>query len=325
MSQKEDNRVLDEELSKGIYVTYYDVADRLIKDPNDTVALYKCVSRLKKHISRDSRLKGVLDYKNRKNGRAGLKYKPGYENYLKYLEAKKDIEKMSGIEKRIYSTIGLDLLLDQRNTECTKIEFECVRNLKKADYVKKMATWILENKVLDITYIDKKNSEHQVVFHPQFLREYNNRWAVYGKCEEMENYPTCIRIDSIVKLSLLPKEKGIIYKEAEPHYYRDYFKNIIGFTKNKNSKVQDVYFLTNNREVHNLIKTKPFHESQEELDQWSDESQHGKFVLHIIPNIELRTKLLSYGSGITMLGNGWFQREFKEEIKKMAELYNNKE
>lgn len=325
MSQKEDNRVLDKELSKGIYVTYYDVADRLIKDPNDTVALYKCVSRLKKHISRDSRLKGVLDYKNRKNGRAGLKYKPGYENYLKYLEAKKDIEKMSGIEKRIYSTIGLDLLLDQRNTECTKIEFECVRNLKKADYVKKMATWILENKVLDITYIDKKNSEHQVVFHPQFLREYNNRWAVYGKCEEMENYPTCIRIDSIVKLSLLPKEKGIIYKEAEPHYYRDYFKDIIGFTKNKNSKVQDVYFLTNNREVHNLIKTKPFHESQEELEQWSDESQHGKFVLHIIPNIELRTKLLSYGSGITMLGNGWFQREYKEEIKKMAELYKNKE
>lgn len=232
---------------------------------------------------------------------------------------------MSGIEKRIYSTIGLDLLLDQRNTECTKIEFECVRNLKKADYVKKMATWILENKVLDITYMDKKNNGHQVVFHPQFLREYNNRWAVYGKCEEMENYPTCIRIDSIVKLSLLPKEKGIIYKEAEHHYYRDYFKDIIGFTKNKNSKVQDVYFLTNNREVHNLIKTKPFHESQEELEQWSDESQHGKFVLHIIPNIELRTKLLSYGSGITMLGNGWFQREFKEEIKKMAELYNNKE
>ena len=302
MSQKEDNRVLDEELSKGIYVTYYDVADRLIKDPNDTVALYKCVSRLKKHISRDSRLKGVLDYKNKKNGRVGLKYKPGYENYLKYLEAKKDIEKMSGIEKRIYSTIGLDLLLDQRNTECTKIEFECVRNLKKADYVKKMATWILENKVLDITYMDKKNNGHQVVFHPQFLREYNNRWAVYGKCEEMENYPTCIRIDSIVKLSLLPKEKGIIYKEAEHHYYRDYFKDIIGFTKNKNSKVQDVYFLTNNREVHNLIKTKPFHESQEELEQWSDESQHGKFVLHIIPN-----------------------SEFKEEIKKMAELYNNKE
>ena len=316
---------MDEELSKGEYVTYNVIAGRLITDPNDTVALRKCVSRLKKHISRDSRLKGVLDYKNKKNGRYGLKYKPGYENYLKYLEAKKDIEKMSGIEKRIYSTIGLDLLLDQRNTECTKIEFECVRNLKKADYVKIMATWILENKVLDITYMDKKNNGHQVVFHPQFLREYNNRWAVYGKCEEMENYPTCIRIDSIVKLSLLPKEKGIIYKEAEHHYYRDYFKDIIGFTKNKNSKVQDVYFLTNNREVHNLIKTKPFHESQEELEQWSDESQHGKFVLHIIPNIELRTKLLSYGSGITMLGNGWFQREFKEEIKKMAELYNNKE
>ena len=141
--KKEDIRILDEELSKGEYVTYNVIAGRLITDPNDTVALRKCVSRLKKHISRDSRLKGVLDYKNKKNGRVGLKYKPGYENYLKYLEAKKDIEKMSGIEKIIYSTIGLDLLLDQRNTECTKIEFECVRNLKKSDYVKEMAIWIL--------------------------------------------------------------------------------------------------------------------------------------------------------------------------------------
>ena len=323
--KKEDIRILDEELSKGEYVTYNVIAGRLITDPNDTVALRKCVSRLKKHISRDSRLKGVLDYKNRKNGRAGLKYKPGYEHYLKYLEAKKDIEKMSRIEKRIYSTIGLDLLLDQRNTECTKIEFECVRNLKKADYVKEMATWILENKVLDITYMDKKNKEHKEIFHPQYLREYNNRWAVYGKCEGIEEYPTCIRIDSIVELSLLIKEEGIIYQEAERHYYRDYFKDMIGFTKNKNSKVQNVYFLTNNQEVHNLIKTKPFHESQEELEAWSNETQHGKFVLHIIPNIELRTKLLSYGSGITLEGNGWFQRGFKEEIKKMAELYKNEE
>ena len=193
------------------------------------------------------------------------------------------------------------------------------------DNVKIMATWILERNVLNITYIDKKNKEHKEIFHPQYLREYNNRWAVYGKCEGIEEYPTCIRIDSIVELSLLIKEEGIIYQEAERHYYRDYFKDMIGFTKNKNSKVQNVYFLTNNQEVHNLIKTKPFHESQEELEAWSNETQHGKFVLHIIPNIELRTKLLSYGSGITLEGNGWFQRGFKEEIKKMAELYKNEE
>ena len=323
---KENKRVLDEELSKGKYVTYRDVADLLIKDTSDVVAVEKIRGQLKAYVSRDLKHKGVLDYKNGKNEKYGVKYRQGYEHYLRYIEEKKnEFEKMPRAEKRKYATIGLDLLLDQGNTEYTKIEFECVRNLEKADYVKKMATWILERNVLNITYIDKKNKEHKEIFHPQYLREYNNRWAVYGKCEGIEEYPTCIRIDSIVELSLLIKEEGIIYQEAERHYYRDYFKDMIGFTKNKNSKVQNVYFLTNNQEVHNLIKTKPFHESQEELEAWSNETQHGKFVLHIIPNIELRTKLLSYGSGITLEGNGWFQRGFKEEIKKMAELYKNEE
>lgn len=323
---KENKRVLDEELSKGKYVTYRDVADLLIKDTSDVVAVEKIRGQLKAYVSRDLKHKGVLDYKNGKNEKYGVKYRQGYEHYLRYIEEKKnEFEKMPRAEKRKYATIGLDLLLDQGNTEYTKIEFECVRNLEKADYVKKMATWILERNVLNITYIDKKNKEHKEIFHPQYLREYNNRWAVYGKCEGIEEYPTCIRIDSIVELSLLNKEEGIIYQEAERHYYRDYFKDMIGFTKNKNSKVQNVYFLTNNQEVHNLIKTKPFHESQEELEAWSNETQHGKFVLHIIPNIELRTKLLSYGSGITLEGNGWFQRGFKEEIKKMAELYKNEE
>lgn len=322
---KENKRVLDEELSKGKYVTYRDVADLLIKDANDVVAAEKIIGQLKTIVSRDLKLKGVLDYKNGKDEKEGVKYKQGYEHYLRSLEEKKEFEKKSFPEKVKYATNGLELLLNQRNIEYTKIEFECVRNLRNADLVNDMATWILERNVLNITYIDKKNKEHKVVFHPQYLREYNNRWAVYGKCEAIEVYPTCIRIDSIVELSLLTKEDGIIYKEAERHYYRDYFKDMIGFTKNKNSKVQNVYFLTNNQEVHNLIKTKPFHESQEELEQWSDETQHGKFVLHIIPNIELRTKLLSYGSGITLEGNGWFQRGFKEEIKKMAELYKNEE
>ena len=35
--KKEDIRILDEELSKGEYVTYNVIAGRLITDPNDTV------------------------------------------------------------------------------------------------------------------------------------------------------------------------------------------------------------------------------------------------------------------------------------------------
>ena len=312
--------VLDEILSSGQYVKYIEVADAFLTDKADMMEQDRIINALKQIVRRN--LKNALDYKNGKNARDGFKYKNDYKHYLKFLDEKEKLKSKTGNEKRSYATMGLELLLDDSSTEVNRIEFECVRNLANSSMVKDIANQILNGHVLSLTYRTNKGEEQTVTFHPQYLKEYNNRWAVYGKCEENENYPTCIKIDSIVKYYKLNDKE---YCEPVNDFYRNYFKDFIGFTRKRNGKVQDIYIRTNDKLVHDLIKTKPFHESQEELEQWSDESQQGKFVLHIIPNIELRTKLLSYGSGITMLGNGWFQREFKEEIKKMAELYNNKE
>ena len=320
MPMTQNEIVLDEILSSGQYVKYIEVADAFLTDKADMMEQDRIINALKQIVRRN--LKNALDYKNGKNARDGFKYKNDYKHYLKFLDEKEKLKSKTGNEKRSYATMGLGLLLDDSSTEVNRIEFECVRNLANSSMVKDIANKILNGHVLSLTYRTNKGEEQKVVFHPQYLKEYNNRWAVYGKCEENENYPTCIKIDSIVKYYKLDDKE---YCEPVNDFYRNYFKDFIGFTRKRNGKVQDIYIRTNDKLVHDLIKTKPFHESQEELEQWSDESQQGKFVLHIIPNIELRTKLLSYGSGITMLGNGWFQREFKEEIKKMAELYNNKE
>lgn len=324
---KENKRVLDEELSKNKYVTYDDVASILVKDKNDDVEYTKIKRRLSKCVSRDLKPAGVLDFKNKINGNDGFKYKCGNEHYLRFLDEKKEFEKKTGIEKVKYATIGLGLLLKEESTECNLIEFECVRNLNNAEHIVDMAHYIIWKNVLQFSYVKNNSDVCKVIFHPQYLREYNNRWAVYGKCENTdEYYPKYIKIDSInfSTLRIVSEDKGIKYQEAAPHFYKDYFKDMIGF-KHYPDTAEYIYITTNTKKVHNLIKTKPFHESQGELETWSDETQHGKFVLHVIPNIELRTKLLSYGSGITLEGNGIFQREFKEEIKKMAELYKNNE
>jgi len=317
--------ILDEMLSGKEFVTYNDIADKLLiaTDKNDSKKIDNMVNDIKQTICRKLRKASVLDYKNGQDARNGVKYKSGCEHYLKFL---KDVEKLrllQGDKKKFYATIGLGLLLDEGSMEVTCIEFECVRNLTNANYVKRMAGHILREEVLRFTYMTNYEGEREITFHPQYLKEYNNRWAVYGKCEEDKIYPICVKIDSIKFESLknITKTEGIKYQKADRHFYRDYFKDLIGFTRKVNSKVQDIYITTNNEKVHNLIKTKPFHENQEELEGWSEEMRHGKFVLHVIPNIELRTKLLAYGAGITLEGNGWFQRDFKEEVRKMAELY----
>lgn len=319
----ENERVMDEILSRGTYVTYADIASILIKNKKDASEMEKVTNSLKQIAKR--KLKGILENKNGKNKNDGFKYKKGYEHYLQFRCKVDKLNALEGNEKKVYATVGLGLLLEE-SQECSMIEFECVRNLTNAKYVAKMAQYIMYENVLRFKYYKKNSEEREVTFHPQYLREYNNRWAVYGKCEEEDHYPKYIKIDCINfdSLSIVNQTDGMEYQKAAPNFYRDYFKDMIGF-KHYPDTVEEICITTNTKKVHNLIKTKPFHESQEELEQWSDETQCGKFVLHIIPNIELRTKLLSYGSGITLEGNGWFQRGFKEEIKKMAELYKNEE
>ena len=308
--------VLDERLSSGQYVKYIEVADELLTDKADITEQDRIINALKQIVRRN--LKNALDYKNGKNARDGFKYKNDYKHYLKFLDEKEKLKSKTGNEKRSYATMGLGLLLDDSSTEVNRIEFECVRNLANGSMVKDIANKILNGHVLSLTYRTNKGEKQKVVFHPQYLKEYNNRWAVYGKCEENENYPTCIKIDSIVKYYILNDKE---YSEPVHDFYRNYFKDFIGFTRKRNGKVQDIYIRTNNKLVHDLIKTKPFHESQDELQKWSDEEQYGKFHLQIIPNVELKTKLLSFGAGITLEGNGWFQKDYKKEVMKMAGLY----
>lgn len=320
MTDKE--KILDERLSTNEYVTYNEIAVDLVTDKSNEEELQKVSDSLKQIVSRKLKGKDVIDYKNNKDAKDGLKYKREYENYLEFLEKIKKLESSKGNQKKSLATIGLGLLLKEGDMELTRIEFECVRNLTNSKLIKEMAEYILDKKVLRFTYMTNKQEERDITFHPQYLKEYNNRWAVYGKSEGTDRYPTCVKIDSIrlESLKIVPKDE-FKYQDAERHFYCNYFEALIGFTRNRNDKVQDIYIITNTTIAHTLIKTKPFHKSQEEIEGWSEEKLHGKFVLHVIPNIELKTKLLSYGSGITLMGNGWFQRDFKEEIRKMAELY----
>lgn len=327
MSMTDNEIVFDEKLSSGEFVTYREIADDLLTDKKNVAEQDRVIGALRQIVRRLRKDNDVLDYKKGKNAREGIRYKTGSEHYLSFLEATQTLKQKKGNEKINYATIGLGLLLKDENTEVTRIEFECVRNLSNAKLVSAFATYILQENVLHFSYVTPQKGLQEVTFHPQYLKEYNNRWAVYGKCEGESRYPTCIRIDSINygSLSSLSKDDDIKYVKAKRGFYREYFKDFIGFSRKYNAEVENVYITTNDEKVHNLIKTKPFHESQEEIEPWSEEEHHGKFLLKIIPNIELRTKLLAYGAGITLEGNGWFQQEFKNEIKKMAELYSKEE
>ena len=88
---------------------------------------------------------------------------------------------------------------------------------------------------------------------------------------------------------------------------------------------------TTNYKVHQLVKTKPIHESQKEIRSFEEkeseerkgkkEIQEGEFVIRVIPNIELQTRILSYGSGLYVTGRGWLQERLRKQISNMVRNY----
>lgn len=314
---KQEVNIIDQLLSGDDFVTYDEIVCGIIAPSNDEQLYEKTKAKLRKFKERH--LADVLEYQNDSTAFGGMRFKKGFKNYLRYQEEEKNLKKKKGDAKSVYATRGLEALLNEPPEFNCFIELECCSTLFNLKFVKKMANAILFKQVKEVTYKTNNGEIKNVTFHPQYLKEYNNRWAVYGKCdEELEcNYPTCIRIDSIFKIV----DKEGKYLPAAPQFYQNYFKDIIGFTRSRGGKVQSIYIRTNSSYIHNLIKTKPFHPNQDEVEEFSEEKGYGKFKLEVIPNTELRTKLLAYGVGITLEGNGWFQKEFKEEVRKMAELY----
>ena len=82
-----------------------------------------------------------------------------------------------------------------------------------------------------------------------------------------------------------------------------------------------IYIRTTTDKVHQLINTKAIHESQVENIKFDKEKGEGEFIITVIPNKELQTRLLSYGDDIYVVGDGEFQRELKGVIARMAERY----
>lgn len=151
----------------------------------------------------------------------------------------------------------------------------------------------IQNKqVLSIQYKDfKSNSAYNIVFHPYYLKQYNNRWFAFGLNEESQVQTWNLALDRIQSIEQDAKE----YIESIIDW-EEYFYDVVGVTRKEGEEVQEIKLLFNN-EIMPYIQTKPLHPSQK-----------GKVVengfevrLKLILNYEFKSLLLSYGNKVKVL------------------------
>ena len=151
----------------------------------------------------------------------------------------------------------------------------------------------IENKrVLNITYHPFDKPNYSMIFHPYYLKQYNNRWFVLGLNEKLKNPTWNLALDRIETT----EETSLEYVSTDINW-EEHFYDIIGVTTPKDGKVEEIELLFT-KEQANYINTKPIHASQrtKQLDS-------GELVvnLKLIPNYELETLILAFGEKVKVL------------------------
>lgn len=206
------------------------------------------------------------------------------------------------ISARLDSGLGLS-----HNNEKI-IEFDQNNFLKGLEFITPIYNAILYKKAINIEYKSfRQDTSQSIVFHPYFLKQFNNRWYVFGKNDE-SLFIMNLALDRITSI----EENRKKYLPNETIDFNEYFEDIIGVTLSNDGKVENIALKVSN-ELLPYIKTKPIHGSQKLKEQGSS---HALITLDLIPNYELESLILSYGEGVEVL----HPKSLRDKIKKRVEL-----
>ena len=171
---------------------------------------------------------------------------------------------------------------------------------------------ITNKSALIIEYQSFENTKpKQLIIHPYYLKQFNKRWFMFG-LNDQDKLIYNLPLDRIKSISQSSEK----YIENTTLDFKEYFEDIVGVSFSPNEKPIKIK-LKLKSEVAPYILTKPLHGSQKKLES---KAEITIIEIEVIPNIELRQLILSYGDGIEVIS----PKSFREQMKKVIDNMNRK-
>ena len=180
-------------------------------------------------------------------------------------------------------------------------------------YLTPLFNAIQYNTVLLIDYKPFDEEEMHLVFHPHYLKQYNNRWYIFGM---EQSHPDQIWNLALDRIENIETTKDYPYIKLDVDW-NEYFDDIIGVTNIDNAPVEKIHLLVHGKTAHYLY-TKPLHGSQ--VAKWLDDNTL-EITLHVKINYELKRTLLSYAPFITILEPQSLVDSHKESLETALAQY----
>lgn len=149
---------------------------------------------------------------------------------------------------------------------------------------------IVNKQVLSIVYQSFNKPSITQTIHPYYIKQYNNRWFLFGLSDQY-NTISNLPLDRIVEVHSTAKR----YIENTKINFDEYFDEIVGVTIPKDGSVESV-LLKFDAERFQYVVSKPLHHTQKTKDKNS-----GLIEIRVIPNKELESLILSFGSQVEVI------------------------
>jgi predicted DNA-binding transcriptional regulator YafY len=172
------------------------------------------------------------------------------------------------------------------------------------------------------TFTDKKN--RTIIFHPYFLKQYNDRWYLIGAANDDAKILN-FALDRIDVVTALPEMK---YKPCNGDL-ANRFEDIIGVTLYEDKDIEHILFWVSNQSK-DYMETKPIHGSQCRYKGKKDEEFRSRypslyegafFSIDCIPNYELIRELSSFGKDLLVIEPKSVQDDVFHRVQQMYEDY----
>ena len=244
------------------------------------------------------------------------------EDYVAFCKASAGIMPASWFSSFFENTqLLLDTNRESKDGEvriCSGLE----QNLTNIDLLPVFYKAIANKQVLRFDYQPFGQEPFTLVFHPQFIKEYNGRWFVFGEANREPYQAYNVPLDRIV--GEVSEVDGVEYIPAPKGFYQDFFNNIIGVTHEKGAKVEEVIIHTKTKYQHGLLLTKPLHHSQKEIMPFGEyeDGNYGEVRLTIEPNRELRGRILLYGENLEVISPLSLREQIKEILRRQMQQYS---
>lgn len=207
-----------------------------------------------------------------------------------------------------------DKIYTERHKKPSIIHLDKNTDLKGIELLNELYQAILKEVVLVLMYQSfKARVPGEFVFHPHFLKEFNNRWFLVGQ-RANETKIITLALDRIMGIDY---DFSAVYRPSSIDA-DTYYSNTIGVTVLTEAQLATVVFKVD-RSNAPYVKTKPFHHSQKIVKRHKDGSITFEIYVHL--NFELERLLLGFGETLEVLAPSPLRRKLRGKFKKAVAVY----